>query len=151
MSNDRLAGYLSLAGRALSSRVAAGLEQYDLSRGEYRILFALYRESGVSASTLSEEHHLDKGVVTRVVTSLEEKGFVERRPDPEDGRRKLLHLTARSEALRPDVEALKADIDAELTAGLSDAEVEQLVTGLRTVCANLGALPECGPLSEVSQ
>ena len=143
MSNDRLAGYLSMAGRALSSRVASELAAYDISRGEYRLLFALYHEEGVSQTALSERHHLDKGVVTRVITRLEEKGFVERRPDPDDARRNRLYLTARSEALRADVEAVKQRVDDEVTAGMSDAEVDALVAGLTKVLENLDAEPGC--------
>lgn len=62
---------------------------------------------------------------------LEERGYVERRPDPEDGRRKRLYLTDAGEALRPEIEALKERIDREITAGFSEAE------SLDRVCRNL--------------
>jgi DNA-binding MarR family transcriptional regulator len=138
MDNEPIARHVSLAGRALSTRIEQGLAPYGIGRGEYRVLFALCNEEGVSQTTLADEHHLDKGVIARVVRRLEEKGYVERRPDPEDRRRKLLYLTDEAEELRSEVGDLKATVDAEIAQGLSEEEAGTLTDGLRTICANLG-------------
>ncbi|PSP44415.1 MarR family transcriptional regulator [Halobacteriales archaeon QH_6_64_20] len=138
MSNGSIAWHVSLAGRALSTRIEQGLAPHGIGRGEYRVLSALYNEEGVSQTTLADDHHLDKGVIARVVRRLEEKGYVERRPDPEDKRRKLLYLTEEAEGLRAEVGDLKATVDAEIADGLSDEEVGTLIDGLETVCENLG-------------
>lgn len=142
MTHDELAWHVSLAGRALSSRIQDRLSEHGLGHGEYRILFALYDEEGLTQTDLVARHHLDKSVVARVTDRLEEKGYVERRPDPDDGRRKRLVLTPKAEALHDDVRAIKDAVEVEMTQGLDDAEVDALVTGLRTVARNLGAEPE---------
>jgi DNA-binding MarR family transcriptional regulator len=136
--SDDIARYVSIAGRAVSSRIAEELAGRAVSRGEYRVLLGLYDEDGVPQRALCDRFHLDRGVVARVVGRLEQKGYVERRPDPEDRRRKLVSLTDRAERLRPALTDLQATLDDELTAGLSDEEVETLVEGLRQVCSNLG-------------
>lgn len=138
MSNEYIAWRVSLAGRALSTRIERGLASHGIGRGEYRVLFGLYNEEGVSQATLAEEHHLDKGVIARVVRRLEEKGYVERRPDPKDKRRKLLYLTDKAEDLRHEVSDLKAIIETEMTQGLTDKERAALIDGLRIVSENLG-------------
>jgi DNA-binding MarR family transcriptional regulator len=138
MSDESIAPYVSLAGRALSARVERELAPHGIGRGEYRVLFALYNEEGVSQTTLADRHHLDKGVIARVVRRLEEKGYVERRPDPDDKRRKLLYLTEDAERLRSEVSDLQATVDTEITQGLTDEEARALTEGLQTVCENLG-------------
>lgn len=142
MNHDGLAWHVSLAGRALSTRIQSRLSEYGLGRGEYRVLFALYDEEGLTQTDLVARHHLDKSVVARVTQQLEEKGYVERRPDPKDRRRKRLFLTAEGETLREDVQAVKNAVNTEMTYGLDDEEIDSLVAGLRTVARNLGAKPE---------
>lgn len=141
MTHDELAWHVSLAGRALSSRIRNRLSEHGLGRGEYRVLFALCDEEGLTQTDLVARHRLDKSVVARVTGRLEEKGYVERRPDPDDRRRKRLFLTPAAEELRDDVRTVQDAIEAEMTQGLDDAEVDALVDGLRTVARNLGADP----------
>jgi DNA-binding MarR family transcriptional regulator len=138
MHNEPVAWHVSLAGRALSTRIERGLSAHGIGRGEYRVLFALYSEEGLTQAELVERHHLDKGAVARVVGRLVEKGYVKRHPDPEDNRRKLLFLTDDGEALRTEVNEVKDAIDAELTRGLTDGETAALREGLATVIENLG-------------
>ncbi|WP_122090290.1 MarR family winged helix-turn-helix transcriptional regulator [Halalkalicoccus subterraneus] len=138
-TNERLAWHVSLAGRALSARIQRRFAEYGLGHGEYRVLFALYEEEGLTQTDIVEDHHLDKSVVARVTSRLEEKDYVERRPDPEDRRRKRLFLTPSAEEIRPAVESIKEEVNAEVTRGLDEREVESLVAGLRTVAGNLGA------------
>lgn len=77
-------------------------------------------------------------MIAHVVRRLEEKGYVERRTDPADKRRKLLFLAEKAEDVRPEIEELKATVDAEVVDGLTDEESRALESGLRTVSANLG-------------
>ena len=45
-------------------------------------------------STLAGHARVTKGAMTRLLDGLESRGFVERRQDPDDGRRWLIDLTA---------------------------------------------------------
>ena len=53
-------------------------------------------------STLASHARVTKGAMTRLLDGLESRGFIERRQDPDDGRRWLIELTAggRKEARR---------------------------------------------------
>ncbi len=139
MHHERLAWYVSLAGRVLSARVQARLSEYGLGHGEYRVLFALYDEEGLTQADIVARHHLNKSVVARVADRLETKGYVKRRPDPDDGRRKPLYLTAEAEALREEIRAVQTAVNAEATRGLDEEQVDELAAGLGTVAGNLGA------------
>lgn len=138
VNDESVAWTISLAGRALSTRIERGLAPHGIGRGEYRILFALYEEEGRSQTELAEQYQLNKGVITRVVKRLVEKGYVKRQPDPEDKRRKLLYLTDEAEVLRSEVRNLQATVEDELARGLTDEERRALVYGLQTAVKNLG-------------
>lgn len=61
--------------------------------GAYKILSTIERCEQVTASTLAERMLIDKSQVSRTVRELEDLGFVERTPDPNDRRSALLRLT----------------------------------------------------------
>ena len=70
-------------------------QQADLSLADYGILITLVSTPGLCLrmSDLSTRQMLTPSGITRVVTRLEERGLVERVPDPADGRASLAALT----------------------------------------------------------
>jgi DNA-binding MarR family transcriptional regulator len=73
----------------------------DLGRGSGRVRSLMWLSGGpLSLSGLAEAVGVDAPYATLIVDSLEERGLVERQPDPDDRRRKLVSLTpAGSEAV----------------------------------------------------
>ncbi|KYF64350.1 MULTISPECIES: MarR family winged helix-turn-helix transcriptional regulator [Sorangium] len=57
------------------------------------------RYPGISAGQLAEIMQLHPSTLTGVLKRLQERGVIERRADPKDGRRALLGLTARGREL----------------------------------------------------
>ncbi|XXT90356.1 MarR family transcriptional regulator [Sorangium sp. So ce281] len=57
------------------------------------------RYPGISAGRLAEIMQLHPSTLTGVLKRLQERGIIERRVDPNDGRRALLGLTARGREL----------------------------------------------------
>src|SRR4051794_21039785 len=74
---------------------AAGFS--DLRPGHGCVFGTITRE-GARLTVLAERAQLTKQAVGEVVSELEERGYVERVPDPDDGRAKIIRLTARGEA-----------------------------------------------------
>jgi DNA-binding MarR family transcriptional regulator len=69
-------------------------EALNLGRGSGRVKVLLWLAEGpMSLSELAEAVRVDAPYATLIVDSLEERGLVERRPDPADRRRKLVALT----------------------------------------------------------
>jgi DNA-binding MarR family transcriptional regulator len=58
----------------------------DLQPLAYNILRTLVRSGPTHASALAESLSLDKSIISRQANLLEELGFLERQPDPEDRR-----------------------------------------------------------------
>jgi len=66
----------------------------DIGRGSGRVKSLMWLTEGpLSLSGLAEAIGVDAPYATLIVDSLEERGLVERRPDPADRRRKLVTLT----------------------------------------------------------
>lgn len=59
------------------------------------VLRIVGRSPGIAAGAVSDVLHLHPSTLTGVLKRLEARGLVERRADPEDARRALLHLTPR--------------------------------------------------------
>lgn len=62
--------------------------------GAYKVFTTIARRERVTLSALAESLMADKGQVSRTVRELEQLGFIERTPDPDDGRSSLLSPTA---------------------------------------------------------
>ena len=61
--------------------------------GTYKVFTTIVRHERVTLSALAETLMADKGQVSRAVRELEERGFIDRTPDPADGRSSLLSPT----------------------------------------------------------
>jgi DNA-binding MarR family transcriptional regulator len=81
--------------RELFPRVqAAGFD--DLRPG-HGCVFGTITPEGARLTDLAERAGLTKQAVGEVVSELEQAGYVERVPDPSDGRAKIIRLTERGE------------------------------------------------------
>lgn len=77
----------------LRRRILNAAEAEDLSFGQASVLTRLSGKQGVTASELASAEGVRHQSMTTTVASLTALGLVERRPDPDDGRRLLIALT----------------------------------------------------------
>lgn len=136
---DRLTTAISelvRTGRHISSRLAMRIYG-ELPSFALALLVPLQREGDQRVSTLAHRAGIDASVASRQLAVLERHGFVERRPDPVDGRASLFRLTeagaaalAATRSLRCDwAAAALADWDADDARQLADL-LERLVTDI---------------------
>ncbi len=85
------------------------LESHGVSMWAYSVLLALGRGPARGQGVLAEEIGADKTRIIPILDDLQERGLIERRPDPADRRAKLLALTPEGRAL---ADAAQADIQA---------------------------------------
>lgn len=111
-----------------------------LSPEQWFLLFRLFERGGRSQSDLTDPVLDDRPNVSRQIKGLIAVGFVERSPDPTDGRRSLLSLTEagreRVETLLPIVvearRTLFADVPADDLSAFSG-----VLAGLEEAVSNL--------------
>ncbi|GIH91281.1 MarR family winged helix-turn-helix transcriptional regulator [Planobispora siamensis] len=122
-------------GRALIAAELPVLRAHGLSMWAYAVLLALGEEPMRSQSTLAQAIGADKTRIIGVLDGLQDRGLIERRPDPRDRRVRLLLLTTEGRRLR---DAARADIrrwEDRLLARLADDDREAFLRGLRTLSA----------------
>jgi DNA-binding MarR family transcriptional regulator len=105
-----LAQVKNLAVQDMFSRMAAQGFQ-DVREGHGCVFGFIDLEDGSRLTDLAERSGLTKQAVGEAVAELERKGYLERVPDPEDGRAKIIKLTPRG-------------VDAALTGRRLFAEIE---------------------------
>ena len=82
--------------RELRAALAAlGFE--DQGRSDGFVLRTL-GQAPATISTLAERLDISKQGAAQIVDDMEQRGYVERHPDPTDGRARLIHLSARGKA-----------------------------------------------------
>ena len=107
------------------------LAPHQLTGSQFRILMTLYHSPACSVRQTDVEtmFSMTNPTVTGLVDKLERRRLVARVSNPNDKRSKLLVLTDHAEEQRAEFLALAGAIEAEMTAGLTDAEIE-LLSGL---------------------
>ncbi|MEU8706500.1 MarR family transcriptional regulator [Streptomyces sp. NPDC048565] len=78
----------------LRRRILNASEVEDITLGQASVMARLSGKEGVTASELASAEGVRHQSMTSTVASLAARGLVERSPDPEDGRRLLIALTA---------------------------------------------------------
>ncbi len=107
------------------------LAEWDISPSHSRALGVLLRHGEMRLSELSEHLHIAARSTTEVVDALQERGLVERRPDPNDRRATLVAVTEHGAHVGAAIRAAR-QTDAESFFGvLSQSERAQLARLLR--------------------
>jgi DNA-binding MarR family transcriptional regulator len=83
-------------------------------------------DAGTRVSVLAERAQMTKQSMAQLVAHLEQHGYVERVPDPADGRAKLVRATARGREVYAIVRELIVELDARLDEHMGAAKVAQL-------------------------
>jgi DNA-binding MarR family transcriptional regulator len=101
----------------LSMLREAGVDDIRPSFGA--VLVPLFEEDGLRLGELAVRSGLTKQTLTTLVRRIEAHGYVERRPDPQDGRAARLFLTRKARTLEPIVVRIIEKLDG-ITRDLDD-------------------------------
>ncbi len=114
-----------------SSREA--LAPWDIAPSHSRALGVLMQHPALRLSELSDHLHIAPRSTTDVVDGLQERGLIQRTPDPHDRRAMLVSLTDEGHRVGEAIRAAR-DADAErFFAALSDDDRAELARILRTL------------------
>ena len=102
-------------------------------------VFPFVPPEGITVSGLAELARMRKQSMAEAVEQLERMGYVERRPNPQDRRSRLVFLTERGEAVRPVTHATAARVEERWAELTSPAELEELRAMLLRLLTELRA------------
>lgn len=122
-------------GRALMAAEQPVLAAHGLTMWAYVVLLRLDEGPARGQGVLAQEIGADKTRIIAVLDDLQERGLIERRPDPADRRARLLALTTEGRHLR---DAAQAEIQAQedrLLAKLPAADRRGFLNALTALAA----------------
>jgi DNA-binding MarR family transcriptional regulator len=135
---DGVAFLLSQLGHRSASVFAELVASIDLTPPHAGILRAIAAEPGRSQQALSDQLGLLPSRVVAYVDELEDRGYVERRRNPDDRRLHALYLTASGKKVMSKLGELGRAHERLLTAGLDAAQRETLRQLLGIVAEHQG-------------
>jgi DNA-binding MarR family transcriptional regulator len=124
----------------LSKRVeAAGFTDIRPGHG---CVFGTIDPQGSRLTDLAQRANMTKQSVGEATSDLEQHGYLERVPDPNDGRAKIIRLTQRGREAQAIGRQLIDDIEREWTQRYGEERVVALREALEAITAErLGAVP----------
>jgi DNA-binding MarR family transcriptional regulator len=126
---SEVAGALRVSIGLLLRRMRQTRVEGELTLPESSALARLDRGGPATASALARLEQISPQSMGATLASLEAKGLIERRPDPEDGRRAVLSVTgAGLQWLRSKRNARTELLAKALSAGFTPAELQVLNT-----------------------
>src|SRR4051812_39005797 len=129
--SDDLVELLTVTQRRVARGVGAVLAEDGATLDGYRLLRSLAGAPGRSMGQLVAALHLPAPTLTRLVDAAVDAALAYRLPDPEDGRKVVVHLSEPGRTRLARLEALVAAHESSLAAALGGDRVTALVRALR--------------------
>jgi DNA-binding MarR family transcriptional regulator len=127
---DDLAAMLHPLLRDLVAAELPILEAHDVSMWGYVVLNALDQSPVRTQAALAEAIGADKTRIIPTLDELQQKGYIERRPDPEDRRVRLLEITPSGREVK---DAVQAEIQRGEERWLSELTAQEREVFLRAL------------------
>lgn len=134
---ENTADLLMMAARGLRRRYVTAMAPWDVTPGQFRALREICTSGPTRLSALAEALRIAPRSATEVVDALQQRGLVERVPDPADRRAVGVVPTAAGREAQEAIESARAEEAATYLAALSDADRADLDRILAKVAADL--------------
>lgn len=121
----------------MRKRFDSRARELGLTRAQWRVLSRLRRRQGINQSALAELLEVEPITLARHIDRLEEKGWVERRSDPNDRRAWLLFLNDSVQPVLDEMQKISDWNTADATSDFNTEESTRLMAQLHRVKANL--------------
>ena len=116
--------------------------ELGLTRSQWYVLTVIYAHEGAPQAELADIMDMERPTLGKLLDRLEEKEWVERRPDPDDRRVKRVFLTDKVQSLMRALRGIAADVRADAIAGIDEAERDRLIETLISMKSNLLAIDD---------
>ena len=133
--DHRLVFLLNVAQRRLQRWMAARAQASGVTAAQSGLLFILGQRDGVLMGEAGAALDLGPSGISGLVDRMTAASLIKRRADPDDGRAWRLWLTPAGRAAMAQSKAGLAEVNARLTEGFTDAEIDVVARWLTTMQA----------------
>lgn len=133
---------LARTGMESRRRWARMLADRELAPAHYGVLMALGQLGATSQRELSRLVGIDPRNAVPVIDLLEDRGLIQRRPDPVDRRRNAIVLTSAGRAVMNDLGRAGTSLEEDMLGSLSDRERRALHRLLRKLFREVTAVDD---------
>lgn len=109
----------------------------EISGGQGRILFVLWKKDHLTISEISEQTSLAKNTVSVVVDGMVRKGIVERETNPSNRRQTIISPTDYAQSMREQYEAVSQQMNQLFYQGFSEREQKEFESFLARILKTL--------------
>ena len=96
-------------------------------------LLSIDPKTGTPSTSLGPKMGMEATSLSRILKSMEERGLIERRPNPKDGRSVLIHLTSFGLEKREDSKAVVLQFNNAVKAEVSADKLEHFFEVMETI------------------
>ena len=101
------------------------LRDQGVGTAEFDVIHVIRKNPGITQAGIREVLAIDKGALARQIASLEAKGFLVRKDNPQDRRSQLLYATEKADQLKSSKAYIESAYYSWLLEGLSPQEQQQ--------------------------
>ncbi|KKK33992.1 hypothetical protein WN59_10360 [Salinicoccus sediminis] len=108
-------------------------EKGNLTRDQLYIIEMIAEEPGITQKLLVERFKKKQTSVSRAITRLDERGFIQKEPDPADKRATHLDLTDLGERTLVNLEDAICELSDQIVSELDEEEKEVFIKALEKI------------------
>ncbi|WP_105432906.1 MarR family winged helix-turn-helix transcriptional regulator [Neorhizobium sp. T6_25] len=146
MKPDPIASEFFEALTKVSRKIRTAFNQRVMAHGltypRARALFRLAKKQNMTQSELACELELEQATMVRLLDRMEENGLIERRPDPNDRRVKLLFLTVHGEEQASLVSSIADHMREQIFQDIDAEQVQVAMALFERITANIGEMED---------
>lgn len=136
-SLDQSIGFhMGIAYRKMSQVLQQRIRDYHITPEQWAVLYRIGERDGQIQKEIGERSGKDKPTTTRILTTLEEKGFIRKVSGEHDRRSVFIYITEEGQTVIDQVEPIERLTLEEVTAGISSEAQGLLLNILRQITAN---------------
>jgi DNA-binding MarR family transcriptional regulator len=134
---------------AIRAETSAEMRPYGVDNVGFAILYGMSLiGDGKTQAELTEYLFIDKAATSRTLDVLERQGFIKRRPNPDDKRKKLVFLTDAGREIETTVSDIYDRVFHDLTEGLPKKDVLSTLKVLQSISENATAMRQARAVAE---
>lgn len=130
---DRTQRKMTKIAREVSKFTVQTMKEEGIGSAEFDVIHLVRHNPGITQTQVREALKMDKGAAAKRVASLENKGYLVRKPNPKDGRSQLLYATEQAEHLKNSKTHIETVFYEWLLEELPEEEKEQFCKTLDTL------------------